>query len=78
MVHRAHPSNPKRAVSTVWCRTSLQRASFRTALKFGQRVHFTLLRKMLKSPIDRLPVILLGFLNRPSGATDCINEVNVK
>ncbi len=29
----------------------------RAAFKFGRRVHFALQRKMLKSPIARLPVI---------------------
>ncbi len=39
---------------------------------------FVLRRKMLKSQIARLPGILLDFINRPSGETDCIYEVNFK
>ncbi len=30
------------------------------------------------SPIARFPAILLYFINRPSGETDCIYETNVK
>ncbi len=33
---------------------------------------------MLKSPIARLPAILLDFINRLSGETDCIYEAKVK
>ncbi len=51
---------------------------FRAAFKFGRRVHFALRRKMLKSPIARLPAILMYFINRPSGETDCIYETTVK
>ncbi len=51
---------------------------FRAAFKFGRRVHFALRRKMLKSPIARLPAISLYIINRPSGQTDCICEANVK
>ncbi len=38
----------------------------------------TLRHKMPKSPIVRLPAILLDFANHPSGETDCIYEANVK
>ncbi len=51
---------------------------FRAAFKFGRRVHFALRRKTLKSPIARLPAILLDFVNRPSGETDRIYDANVK
>ncbi len=40
--------------------------------------HFALRRKMLIPPIACLPAILLGFVNRPSGETDCIYEAKVK
>ncbi len=52
--------------------------NIRAAFKFGRRVHFALRRKMLKSPIARLPAIFLNFINRPSGKTDYIQEANVK
>ncbi len=45
---------------------------FGVAFKFGRHVHFAL--KMLKSPIARLPAILLDLINCPSGETDCIHE----
>ncbi len=48
------------------------------AFKFGRRVHFALRRKMLKSPIARIPAISLDFIYRPSGDADCIYEANVK
>ncbi len=48
------------------------------AFKFGRRVHFALRRKMLKSPIARLPAILLYIIDRPSGKTDCIYEAKLK
>ncbi len=51
---------------------------FRAAFKFGRRVHFALRRKMLKLPIARIPTILLDFINRPSGKTDCKYEIDVK
>ncbi len=51
---------------------------FRAAFKFGRRVHFALRRKMLKSPIARLPAIFMYFINRPSGKTDCIYEATIK
>ncbi len=51
---------------------------FRAVFKFGRRVHFALRRKMLKSPIARLPAILLYFINRPRGETDCIYEATIK
>ncbi len=51
---------------------------FRAAFKVGRRVHFALRRKTLKSPIARLPEILLDFVNRPSGETDRIYDANVK
>ncbi len=50
----------------------------RAAFKFGRRVHFALRRKMLKSPIARLPAIFLDFMNRPSGDSDFICETIVK
>ncbi len=42
---------------------------FRAAFKFTRRVHFALRLKMLKSTTARHPVILLDFINRPSGET---------
>ncbi len=51
---------------------------FRAAFKFSRRVHFALQRKVLKSPIARLPAILLDLITRPSGETDCIYEASVK
>ncbi len=51
---------------------------FRAAFKFGRRVHFALRCKRLKSPIARLPAILLYFINRPRGKKDRIYEVTIK
>ncbi len=31
---------------------------------------------MLKWPIARVPAILMDFINRPNGETDCIYEAN--
>ncbi len=39
----------------------------RAAFQFSRCVHVALWRKMLKSPIARLPAVLLDFINRPSG-----------
>ncbi len=37
-----------------------------------------ILRSGLKVPIARLPAVLLVFINRPSGETECIYEANAK
>ncbi len=47
-------------------------------MKRVKREQFAPRRKMLKSPIARLPAILLDFLNRPSTEAACIYEANVK
>ncbi len=63
-------------VSPLYC--GPKNTFFRAAFKFGRRVHFALRRNMLKSPIARLPAILLDFINCPIGETDWIYEANVK
>ncbi len=53
-------------------------AFFRAAFKHGRRVNSALQREMLKSPIAHFPAILLGYINRPSGETDSVYEVNAE
>ncbi len=52
-----HPLFYNRSSPKLW------RHLFSPAFKFGRRVHFALRRKMLQSPIARLPAILLDFIN---------------
>ncbi len=51
---------------------------FHAAFKLGRREHFTHRLKMLKSPIARLPAILLDLINRPTWEADCIYEAKKK
>ncbi len=87
VVRTSHEKKTRKIVDTGRVRTHMLNAliqrhrkvmvlvTFCVAFKFGRRL---LRRKMLKSPIVRLPSILLDFINRPSGGTDFIYEANVK
>ncbi len=50
-----------------WNHKIMKLVTFRVAFKFGRCV---LRRKMLKSPIARLPAILLDYMNHPSRGAD--------
>ncbi len=70
MILRVRPI-PKRFTANI-----LYTQFIRAAFKFGRRVHFALRRKVQNSPIARLPAILLDYINRRTGETDCIYEAS--